>query len=377
VQRVSGKTLREFAAERIFSPLGMAHTHFHDDHTEVVPRRASGYARRGEEGWHISQTTLDMVGDGGVFTTVNDLAAWDANFYDNRLGGGAAFIDTLLTPGKLRDGSDTGYAFGLGVRTHRGLRMVEHGGAFVGYRAQMVRFPDQRLTVIQLCNRADGDLSRATRAAEAWLGDALGPEPEGVAGSHGLDASSKTLYPENLARFAGDFWEPNERFAAETRVIDGELWAVHSPERRNLMKPIPPHTDHRFAMLDVPADVVVEFDIEEGRVVGLRRFINGNLRGEFTPFERRALSTDERAAYLGCFHSPELGVDYVLSPAEERLVFAIDGRGAHELTAMFGETFENPGYGAFEFTRAGDGRVTGFSLDSGRVRGIAFARCGE
>jgi hypothetical protein len=70
----------------------MRHTHFHDDHTHVVPGRASGYAPAGD-GFRLSMTTLDMVGDGGVFTTIEDLARWDANFYVPTVGGvGAMYL---------------------------------------------------------------------------------------------------------------------------------------------------------------------------------------------------------------------------------------------------------------------------------------------
>ena len=87
-----------------------------------------------------------------------------------------------------------------------------------------------------------------------------------------------------LAVYAGDFWEPTELFAAETRVIDGGLWAVHSPERRNLMVPA---GAHRFEMVGLDAEVFVEFDVVGKRVKAVRRYINGELRGEFMPFERR------------------------------------------------------------------------------------------
>ena len=132
VQRVSGQSLKQYSAERIFAPLGMSDSHFHDDHTHIVPRRAAGYAPTGE-GFRISMTTLDMVGDGGVYTTVDDLLAWDRNFYDNRLGrGGPELIRQLTTPAALNDGEPLDYAFGLMVRDYRGLPTVSHGGAFVG-----------------------------------------------------------------------------------------------------------------------------------------------------------------------------------------------------------------------------------------------------
>jgi len=107
VRQASGQSLSDFAEARIFGPLGMQDTHFHDDHGRVVPRRASGYAPAGD-GYRISMTTLDIVGDGGVFTTIDDLLAWDRNFHENRLGrGGPGLIRQLTTPGALNGGEPT------------------------------------------------------------------------------------------------------------------------------------------------------------------------------------------------------------------------------------------------------------------------------
>ena len=175
VQRVSGKSLRDFARERIFDPLGMESTRFHDRHDEVIVGRSHGYSRQTEEGrgdWKVDITHLDHVGDGGVFTTIEDLAKWDANFHGNALGHDEALLDLLHTPGELNDGETLDYAMGLRIGSHRGLRTVSHGGSWVGYLAQMVRFPDQRLTVIVLANQTGVDPTKlAFRAADLCLAD--------------------------------------------------------------------------------------------------------------------------------------------------------------------------------------------------------------
>lgn len=169
VQRVSGKSLKEFAHERLFAPLGMTNTHFHDHHDHVVRNRAFGYSPSKEP--HGSEfvldiTTLNHVGDGGVFTTVEDLALWDANFYDPRVGG-PELLELMHTVGLLNDGSEHGYAFGLRVADIQGRPSVSHGGSWVGYRAEMLRFPDERLTVICLANRGDVNPSQICRQIAA------------------------------------------------------------------------------------------------------------------------------------------------------------------------------------------------------------------
>ncbi len=103
VRRASGQSLRDFAAARIFAPLGMTHTEFRDDHTALIPERALGYQpTRGS--YTVSQPELDVVGDGGVYSTVGDLARWDANFETAAVGGRDA-VALLEAPGKLNDGT--------------------------------------------------------------------------------------------------------------------------------------------------------------------------------------------------------------------------------------------------------------------------------
>ncbi|MDH3424214.1 MAG: beta-lactamase family protein, partial [Gemmatimonadota bacterium] len=87
IREATGMTLDEYAQSRIFRPLGMTHSHFHDDHNHIVPLRATGYAPT-DGGYRVSATTLDMVGDGGVFTSVEDLALWVDALNGDRLSEG-------------------------------------------------------------------------------------------------------------------------------------------------------------------------------------------------------------------------------------------------------------------------------------------------
>ena len=179
VKRAAGQSLGEYAAENIFQPLGMRNTHFHDDHTHIVQNRAAGYSPRDDGGFRINMTTLGMVGDGGVYTTIEDLLLWDRNFYENKLGrNGQALIGLLETPGKLNDGKALDYAFGLRVAEYRGLKTVGHGGSFVGFRAATLRFPEQKFSIAVLCNLSRTNPSRLARqVADVFLTGKLGEAP--------------------------------------------------------------------------------------------------------------------------------------------------------------------------------------------------------
>ncbi len=171
VQRASGMSLREFVAKEIFTPLDMADSHYHDDHNEPVRGRAMAYtpAAPGSGVWRIDVWNNDIVGQGGVMTTVEDLQKWDENFYTGRVGG-PSFLKQQLVRGKLANGTTLAYAFGLEVGEYRGLATVDHSGSTGGYRTDIIRFPSEHASVVTLCNTTTADAAGlARRVADAVL----------------------------------------------------------------------------------------------------------------------------------------------------------------------------------------------------------------
>jgi len=170
-QRATGKTLRKFADEKIFSPLGMKSSHYHDNHLEVTPSRATGYAPAGRGKYRIHGTVLDQVGDGGVYTTVKDLAIWVNALAERRLG--ANLLERLQQRFTLEDGEMIDYCLGVIDHHWRGQRVLEHGGAWVGYRSKIVAFPDQGVVIICLANCSGFNVSRVCSQIAELVVDGL------------------------------------------------------------------------------------------------------------------------------------------------------------------------------------------------------------
>ncbi|MFN0058111.1 MAG: serine hydrolase domain-containing protein [Planctomycetota bacterium] len=192
VARVSGVSLARFADERFFAPLGMRHTHFHDDHRLVVPARATGYSPRAENRIGIDMSDWEQVGDGAVMTTVEDLAHWDRNFQTGEVGG-PRWLALMGERGQLGDGSAIAYGWGLVHGSYRGLVTISHGGAWAGYRAALLRFPSERLTIACLANRGDlNPVARAREVADVVLADRLAPREQ--------QSRSGTLRDTRMAR---------------------------------------------------------------------------------------------------------------------------------------------------------------------------------
>jgi CubicO group peptidase (beta-lactamase class C family) len=219
VQRVTGKRLSAYAEEKIFRPLGMHDTHFHDQRDRTIRNRVMSYGgSRGD--YRVTYLgNFDKVGAGGLYTTLADLARWDANFYDPKVGG-AAFLQTMHTRGVLRSGEPIAYAFGINVQRRRGLEMVRHAGSLMGFRADLVRYPTERFSVITLCNHGAIDPSAlADRVTELYLGRRLETAPVAAASGAPRPASAAP----SASRVAGGGSSAADRRAYEGRFYSAEL----------------------------------------------------------------------------------------------------------------------------------------------------------
>lgn len=213
VKRASGKTLREFAAENIFAPLGMTHTQFRDDHTLLIPNRALAYdPKENGTGFTLDVSYFEQTGDGAVHTSVEDLQKWDENFYGAQIGG-KEFVAELQKPGNLNNGKVLDYAKGLFHQDYRGLPTIRHGGAWGGYRAELLRFPGQHFSVACLCNLENANPEeRAERVADIYLGSLMKPKEEKkedrqkASANERMEKKSITLTADQLKPYAGDYW---------------------------------------------------------------------------------------------------------------------------------------------------------------------------
>lgn len=369
VKRASGKSLVEFAQEHIFGPLAMRETHYHSDHTLIVPRRATGYAAKRGGGYRIDVSGFEQVGDGAVYTTVEDLALWDADFYTPKVGG-QALIDGLLTNGVLNSGEKIDYAVGLVNAKYKGLQLISHGGSWAGYRAELIRFPQQKFSVICLCNRADANPSRLARqVADVYLADQFKPVDVGQAGAAGSPAgnapAAMKLSEEQLRKYAGTYRNPANGAMRRLRVADGKL-------RAGQAELIPVAAD-RFVIDAGESQVELVFsDDANGRQVTVNR---ANAKPEvFAHIVPPQLSAVQLADFAGSYYSEELDHTYNLDVEDGKLFYGGEVNTPRQpLEPTIRDAF-GLGVMQFEFTRDANGKVNGFVLHAGRIRNVAFVK---
>ena len=237
VREVTGQSLREYARDHLFRPLGMERTHFQDDPNEVVRYRAIGYAPRGSNNFVERRRPLHLVGDGGLMTSVEDLAIWERTFLgelppngDHRRELVSFLRERMAERGRLSDQATLLYSFGLTHGVHRRLPTSGHGGSFMGYQAEVLRFPGEDTSVTVLCNlSAARPRALAREVADIILEGELGPRQEPAERRsrpvlfRGSSSEEYEPFPEELEELSGDYYSEELGVTYRLRVRYGGL----------------------------------------------------------------------------------------------------------------------------------------------------------
>jgi len=378
VKRVSGMPLREFTTKNIFEPLGMTHTHFRDDHAEILKHDAVGYEQQPGKPFEISITNFDTVGATSLHTTVEDLQRWDENFYHPKVGGDA-FVQQMIERGKLNNGEQLDYAFGLVVGKYKGLPTVDHGGADAGYRSDMTRFPDQHFSVAVLCNSAETDPGALVRQVadivltkEIKAAEAVTQAKEPVAKS--TVAASVVLTAEQMAAFTGLYWNREDDAFVQIFVKDGKLKGDTGGEEPLVLKPF---AESRFHIAGKPwgDEVEIHFVAPSGdNPRRMEQSFGGGKPSVFEAAESFSPSGAELAEYSGAYVSEEIDPVYRIALDGEKLSLMRLKRKPDTLRPAVRDVFTGQ-IGTVRFTRdPASGHVSGFVLNAGRIQNFHFVK---
>ena len=353
IARATGKRLDAFARETIFTPLGMEASRFQHDHTAVVPGKAFGYEKRDRQ-WRVANCVLDVVGDGGMYGSLDDMLAWAKNLLAPRIGTDA--IALMQTPERLTSGVSTGYGMGLVIGAHRGLAILEHGGGHAGYRTHLLAYPSENFAVVALCNTAAAwPAQLARRVAEGCLADRMTPAP----------VFGPTPTRQALQAHAGLYRTANNDVLSLT-LQDGALYVQGLPLA---LRPLSPGMftlgDPDELRLDFGGHADDGFDLTQGSGPA-RRYLRCD-----------PPTAAEDGAFLGEFQSPEIGAPCRLARAEAGLTVSFARQPPAALRAIAPDCLWAADLAAtLSFERDG-GAVRGFRVDGGRARGIEFSRVGR
>lgn len=256
IERVSGLSYRDYLENRLFWPLGMVNTWYGDD-SRIIRRRAKGYSMR--DGVLVNAAYISMTvphAAGAVFSTVDDLLQWD-----KALRAGAIIPQDLLkrgwTPRELPDGAHSGYGFGWKLCTLAGRPTIEHGGFVNGFLANMLRLPDDGLTIIVLVNN-DSDAPDAGVVARRLARFLLTGSP---------DLRHQALTAEQRAALVGRY----EIAPGDVREISDRNGVLHVQRNDRAARPLAALSTTELTQVDGDGAFVLSFELgTDGRAARIR-----------------------------------------------------------------------------------------------------------
>lgn len=361
VERLAQQPFPAFAREKIFVPLGMTATVVRDNHRTLIPDLAVPYGPRVQGKFQLSPVAHDPPGASNVHSTVGDLALWDQSFYDSA-DMAKELRATMQVRGKLNTGKEIKYAGGLMIDTYRDLKTVSHTGSHGGYKTIILRFPEQRFSVIILANiRNFNTVRMARKVADIYLAGQLSPVPTPTEVK--IDAAALTAYPGEY-RFGFALWKVARDKQGLTVQIDGG-------DKKQLV----PSAENEF------------FDREDGMRYRFQKLKDGMLLETTLDKQKNVgrtprvleLAPTKLANYAGTYLAEELGTFGSIEARSGKLYLQLPkGQAVLQFLAN-GDCLARPldanvSLAVLRFATNAGGVATGYTLSTERVRNLRYAK---
>jgi CubicO group peptidase (beta-lactamase class C family) len=370
IKRVSGMPFSEFSRTRLFEPLAMKSSSYHENMRDVVPNRAMAY-QRDKDGWRAAMLLDNDRGGGGLLTSASDLVIWNDAIAGKKLG---MFVtDKMHERATLNNGRKLEYCRGVIADTKRGETFYWHSGSADGYKALLARFPKQNLSIAIMCNSGDGteadeyamqifNLFAPLKAGET--DDDPGPPPAAV---NGVDVA--TL---DLASKAGLFLSQNTGDAPLQLVVQGKNLRVAGGPG------LVAQGNDRFKRWG-NSTVFMSADEFELRFISNDELEYTSMEGKVTTYHRAqpgTLTADQLQAFAGHYRSDELGAVFVFEPGDGMLMGRLEHLGPEKsapLKPVQRDTFQIARM-LIRFERDQSGKIIGLDYSNPVVRHVKFTR---
>lgn len=369
VKAVSGQTLRQFSDSAIFKPLGMDHTHFHDNYTEIEKNRAYSYDRI--DSAHFANNVLSYSNDGAtsLFTNIPDMSKWVMNFYDSKAGNQTT-INELTRNGILNNGEKISYAKGIVTDTYQGWREFTHSGSDAGFRTNISVFPDLKMGIMVFSNLGDlNPVARTHQVADLFLKDTTQTQAEiNKAPRDSMAAVLKDPLP--WKKFMGSYIS-DEGLVFKFELKDSRIYYQVQGDRDFLIKEmndsfsIPNSPEIKFIFSILAKDTIVKINVPNDQLYELVKF------AEHPLYDDAELKT-----YTGTYYCPELDCKYGIILKDHALILTNVKYDDTKLTLSSPDDLISDYWWMdhLKITRDATKKVTGFEVNSGRVMHLKFIK---
>jgi CubicO group peptidase (beta-lactamase class C family) len=361
IARVTGQSFRAWTDTNLFQPLGMKHTQVCADPARIVADRALSYSPAGDNQFRQAVSQLAAQGSSSLFISAEDMGQWLLNFETARVGGKAA-IELMQQPGKLNNGTNVDYGFGVGLGDYGGSPMISHGGSWAGYRSHVIWLPEKRFGVAVLANTSNLDPhGLAMKIAGLYLGNpSAAPAPAKPTAAVKAD-------PATWGPFLGTYRLGPGWWLTITREED-QLMAQATHESKFKMTPV---SDTNFFVEAYGAAVAFVRNDSGGVTNLLYRGINAPK----LDLEKIKVTPARLATYVGDYWSEELRTVGRFEIHDGKLAVQMRSGNWLHFMASGKDRFDAEAWGiVLEFTRNEAGEVTEVKVSGTRVRHIRFLR---
>jgi len=367
IEKVTGEKFPAWMKYTVFEPLGMTNTYVEDNYSRIVANNATSYYQVEDNMFDRAVEYWGYVGSGNMHSTTDDLLRWLKNFQDPQEGWDAQFA-MMQTVDPLNNGEENNYAFGVVIENFNGHGSVGHGGSIGGFRANIITYPDEELSIAILTNFSSAPSGQKLNAiSKILLGESLEEEPVEVRDPvKTIKLSNKTL-----AAYEGSFRHDKENIARKIYLKNDTLRYYRSASSES---PIVPVGKDEFQMLGVSVVVSVKFEIK-GPDRNMIVTVGDGQPGIFNGFDPTEPSKEELESYTGEFYSPELETTYKIYLKNDTLSYHHARHGDFQMKILKKDVLEGEWpLSISKYKRDGTGQVTGIFVSNGRVKNLRFER---
>lgn len=364
VKKVSGSSLAEFAKKEIFHPLKMNATNFIDNNSTIIKNRATGYyySRRRRD-FRAVVSTLEHTGNGGVYTTVNDLKKW-IDAYHAKTILNTNFWKLMTTQGMLKNGTEIEYACGLEIQKYKGLETIKHGGRAPGYLSDIINFPEENFAVIVLTNATNTNATQlGYQIADIFLKEKFKDIPKAEEKKY----KSIVIKTKDLAKYVGSYWNAKDSYSRKILLKNDTLFYARTPRNSNKLLAVGKNT---FKMMHTPLGLNVFVGFTENNTMTFTE--NGVEVANFTKYKPVTYTNTQLQKFLGSYYSDEIDTKYELKQNKNRLQLFINGSESVPLLPVMKHVFNSP-MALFKFNEV-NGKVVGFTISTPRVKNLLFKK---
>lgn len=357
LEKLTGSPLYTYARKNLFAPLKMNGSGFDDAQPIPHLQLALSYQQT-DSGYIAFKNSNHAIGDGGMFTTLPDLVKWDQTFYDS-----TAISAPLLRRGQLDNGNILSYGMGIMTGVYRGLPVQMHPGAFLGYRAEILRFPGKRITIICLGNTEDMNPELITKS----IADVYIFQQKNIPTAH----TPKYNAPPSDVSLTGKY-EVAPQVFIDIKQENNQLTGQVSGQPKQILY----KEDAQVYNIGTTGDKVMFQKDSSGHPSQLTVI---QKTGNTIAPKLVTVTQEQLTDYAGSYYCDEQKATYTFYMHEGILWFKV-GTNPPVAATIFKKydriyfSYRELERATIEFNRNATGQIAGFTLGAGRVSGLQFVK---